>query len=151
MEFKNLYVRGGWNKIAAAVLSCTHEVCVQGTVMLAKLPPSDVEEVAAPATIERALLVYQQLKERDSSVLSQARKLATQHIYGMVDRGECNEQRLTVAGLVRLKAVERDRCAPEDFYSTTNHQTSVRLAGQWVKVERQRMDAGPRSSTNHCR
>jgi arginine dihydrolase len=36
---------------------------------------------------------------------------------------------------------DRDGCAPEDFYSTTNHQTSVRLAGQWVRVERQRMDA----------
>jgi lysine-ketoglutarate reductase/saccharopine dehydrogenase-like protein (TIGR00300 family) len=38
-------------------------------------------------------------------------------------------------------AADRDHCAPEDFYSTTNHQTSVRLGGQWVKVERQRMDA----------
>ena len=25
-----------------------------------------------------------------------------------------------------LRAVERDRCAPEDFYSTTNHRTLVR-------------------------
>src|SRR6185295_12869066 len=29
----------------------------------------------------------------------------------------------------------------EDFYSTTNHQTSVRLDGGWVAVDRQRMDA----------
>ena len=36
---------------------------------------------------------------------------------------------------------DRDGCAPEDFYSTTNHQTSVRLDGQWVPVEHQRMDA----------
>jgi lysine-ketoglutarate reductase/saccharopine dehydrogenase-like protein (TIGR00300 family) len=47
-------------------------------------------------------------------------------------------------------AADRDHCAPEDFYSTTNHQTSVRLGGQWVKVDRQRMDAaivveGPRA------
>jgi lysine-ketoglutarate reductase/saccharopine dehydrogenase-like protein (TIGR00300 family) len=40
-----------------------------------------------------------------------------------------------------LVPVDRDGCAPEDFYSTTNHQTFVRLAGDWVKVERQRMDA----------
>ena len=26
-----------------------------------------------------------------------------------------------------LREVERDRCAPEDFYSTTNHRTYVRL------------------------
>src|SRR6266851_7466848 len=42
---------------------------------------------------------------------------------------------------VHVVAADRDGCAPEDFYSTTNHQTSVRLAGQWVAVERQRMDA----------
>jgi hypothetical protein len=68
-----------------------------------------VEEVVAPAAIERALAVYQQLQQRDQSVLLQARKILTQRIYGMVDCGERDEQRLTVAGLVALKAVERDR------------------------------------------
>jgi hypothetical protein len=67
-----------------------------------------VEEIVAPAAIERALAIYQQLQPRDPSVLLQARKILTQHIYGMVDRGEHNEQRLTVGGLVHLKAVERD-------------------------------------------
>jgi len=40
-----------------------------------------------------------------------------------------------------LVPADRDGCAPEDFYSTTNHQTFVRIGGQWVPVERQRMDA----------
>ncbi|MEO8098367.1 MAG: TIGR00300 family protein [Acidobacteriota bacterium] len=43
-------------------------------------------------------------------------------------------------GDAKLEAVERDCCAPEDFYSTTNHKTMVRHAGQWVEVENQRMD-----------
>ena len=34
-----------------------------------------------------------------------------------------------------------DGCGPEDFYSTTNHRTSVRIDGAWVQVDRQRMDA----------
>jgi lysine-ketoglutarate reductase/saccharopine dehydrogenase-like protein (TIGR00300 family) len=34
-----------------------------------------------------------------------------------------------------------DGAAPEDFYSTTNHRTSVFLHGAWVPVEHQRMDA----------
>ena len=38
-------------------------------------------------------------------------------------------------------AADRDGCAPEDFYSTTNHQTFIRRGGQWMPVERQRMDA----------
>ncbi len=36
---------------------------------------------------------------------------------------------------------DRDGCAPDDFYSTTNHQTFVMHKGQWLPVERQRMDA----------
>src|ERR1700722_8654539 len=44
-------------------------------------------------------------------------------------------------GDAALATVERDRCAPEDFYSTTNHRTLVRHAGDWVEAENQRMDA----------
>ncbi|HEY4364136.1 MAG TPA: TIGR00300 family protein [Bryobacteraceae bacterium] len=40
-----------------------------------------------------------------------------------------------------LATVERDCCAPEDFYSTTNHRTLVRHKADWVEVENQRMDA----------
>ena len=40
-----------------------------------------------------------------------------------------------------LSTVERDCCAPEDFYSTTNHRTLVRHKSQWVEVGNQRMDA----------
>jgi lysine-ketoglutarate reductase/saccharopine dehydrogenase-like protein (TIGR00300 family) len=39
-----------------------------------------------------------------------------------------------------LKPAERDRCVADDFYSTTNHRTHVRLDGRWIEVERQRMD-----------
>ena len=40
-----------------------------------------------------------------------------------------------------LREVERERCAPEDFYSTTNHRTYVRHGQKWIEVENQRMDA----------
>ena len=45
------------------------------------------------------------------------------------------------AGDAELATVERDCCAPEDFYSTTNHRTLVRHGQQWLEVENQRMDA----------
>ena len=45
------------------------------------------------------------------------------------------------SGEAELFTVERDCCAPEDFYSTTNHKTYVRAGGQWVEVQNQRMDA----------
>jgi lysine-ketoglutarate reductase/saccharopine dehydrogenase-like protein (TIGR00300 family) len=39
-----------------------------------------------------------------------------------------------------VKPAEKDKCVPDDFYSTTNHRTHVRLGGAWVEVEKQRMD-----------
>jgi lysine-ketoglutarate reductase/saccharopine dehydrogenase-like protein (TIGR00300 family) len=44
-------------------------------------------------------------------------------------------------GDAELRIVEKDCCAPEDFYSTTNNRTEIRVDGSWVAVERQRMDA----------
>ena len=40
-----------------------------------------------------------------------------------------------------IKPAEKDRCVPDDFYSTTNHRTHVRIGGRWREVEDQRMDA----------
>jgi lysine-ketoglutarate reductase/saccharopine dehydrogenase-like protein (TIGR00300 family) len=40
-----------------------------------------------------------------------------------------------------VKPAEKARCVPDDFYSTTNHRTHVRVAGRWQEVEKQRMDA----------
>lgn len=44
-------------------------------------------------------------------------------------------------GDAALRTVEKDCCAPEDFYSSTNHRTTVRVDGKWIEVEEQRMDA----------
>jgi lysine-ketoglutarate reductase/saccharopine dehydrogenase-like protein (TIGR00300 family) len=41
----------------------------------------------------------------------------------------------------RLRPADKDGCAPEDFYSTTNHRTLARHGGRWLEVQRQRMDA----------
>ena len=45
------------------------------------------------------------------------------------------------SGEAELFTVEQDCCAPEDFYSTSNHKTYVRHAGRWLEVQNQRMDA----------
>ena len=38
------------------------------------------------------------------------------------------------SGDAELKTAERDRCAPEEFYSTTNQRTLVRHQGQWIEA-----------------
>ncbi len=45
------------------------------------------------------------------------------------------------SGDAQLRNIDRDQCAPEDFYSTTNHRTMVRFGGKWLEVKNQRMDA----------
>jgi lysine-ketoglutarate reductase/saccharopine dehydrogenase-like protein (TIGR00300 family) len=45
------------------------------------------------------------------------------------------------SGDAELKTAECDRCAPDDFHSTTNQRTLVRHRGQWLEVANQRMDA----------
>ncbi len=42
---------------------------------------------------------------------------------------------------VLLRPADMDGAVPEDFYSTTNHRTSVFLSGAWVIADDQRMDA----------
>jgi lysine-ketoglutarate reductase/saccharopine dehydrogenase-like protein (TIGR00300 family) len=41
-----------------------------------------------------------------------------------------------------LRAADRDGVFPDDFYSTTNLETVVRLGGKWVPVENPEMDCG---------
>jgi arginine dihydrolase len=42
---------------------------------------------------------------------------------------------------VVTRPAPQDGCAPDEFYSTTNHRTYVRTRGRWLDVGRQRMDA----------
>lgn len=44
-------------------------------------------------------------------------------------------------GRATLRRAPKDSCAPDDFYSTTNHATEISLDGRWIKVGEQRMDA----------
>lgn len=44
-------------------------------------------------------------------------------------------------GDAELKTVEKDCCAAEDFYSTTNHRTLIKHQGHWIEAQFQRMDA----------
>lgn len=42
---------------------------------------------------------------------------------------------------VMIKEALKDRHVPDDFYSTTNHQTFIFFNNRWVDVQNQRMDA----------
>jgi hypothetical protein len=69
------------------------------------------QDVLAPAAIARALDIYQQMQECDRAVLVQAKKILTEQVYARINAGECDEQRLVVGALARLKALDRERAA----------------------------------------
>jgi lysine-ketoglutarate reductase/saccharopine dehydrogenase-like protein (TIGR00300 family) len=48
----------------------------------------------------------------------------------------------TDPGEAMVREVEQDGVFPDDFYSTTNLETVVRLGGHWVPVENPEMDCG---------
>jgi lysine-ketoglutarate reductase/saccharopine dehydrogenase-like protein (TIGR00300 family) len=48
----------------------------------------------------------------------------------------------TVQQDCELAAADRDGCFPEDFYSTTNLPTEVRVQGRWLAVDELEMDCG---------
>ncbi len=75
---------------------------------------------------------YLRLKVEAPEEVSMQRLLQALHEFGcaIVDGGDAV-----------LRPVERDCCAPEDFYSTTNHRTFIRHDGKWIEAENQRMDA----------
>lgn len=46
-----------------------------------------------------------------------------------------------VTSEAKLEIVDKDGVAPEEFFGSTIYQTDVRINGQWVRCEEQRMDA----------
>ena len=56
---------------------------------------------------------------------------------------------------IELVPSQKDKTLPDDFYSTTNHPTSVRYDGKWIEVEDIEMDCmiviDPKSKRALCR
>src|SRR5262247_2481430 len=77
---------------------------------------------------------FSQLQMR---VIAPTREILDKTLEELVELG-CYQAQIIDA---TLKPAPEDRVAPDDFYSTTNHRTFVRVGGAWVEVGRQRMDA----------
>ncbi len=70
-------------------------------------------------------------------VQASSREVLQKTLEELVELG-CYQARITDA---QLKPAPMDTVVPEDFYSTTNHRTFVRLDGNWIEAGKQRMDA----------
>ena len=60
----------------------------------------------------------------------------------LLTRLQVHGANLVDPGEALLRVVEKDGVFPEDFYSTTNLDTEVRVDGHWIEVTRPEMDCG---------
>ena len=70
-----------------------------------------IEDILAPAVVERAMSIYESFAERQHTDVVQARKRLTRHVFGLICGGETSDHRLTISGLAYLKRLERERRA----------------------------------------
>ena len=66
-----------------------------------------VETIIAPSAIERAMEIFENVKDRDRVDLVQARKVLTDCIFALVAAGQTDEKKLVVRGLARLRLQQR--------------------------------------------
>jgi hypothetical protein len=65
-----------------------------------------LEDVLAPAVIERAMSLFESFRERNHCDVVQARKALTPHVFGLIGSGQMDQQRLVVSALTYLKLLE---------------------------------------------
>jgi hypothetical protein len=65
-----------------------------------------IEDVLAPAVIERAMSLFESFRERDHCEVVQARKALAPHVFGLIGSGQMDQQRLVVSALTYLKLLE---------------------------------------------
>jgi hypothetical protein len=65
-----------------------------------------IEDVLAPAVIERAMSIFESFKDRDRVDVVQARKAVTEHVFGLIGSGQTDDKELVVSALTYLKSLE---------------------------------------------
>ncbi len=67
---------------------------------------------------------------------------ADDHLSRLVNRLQSHGANPMDPSEVEIRAADADGVFPDDFYSTTNLETFVRLGGEWIRVENPEMDCG---------
>ncbi len=101
---------------------------------------NDVLEYGGEYTIDKFDVGRTPLDE--SSACLTIKAADADEVSRIVMRLQTHGANLSDPGEAVLREVERDGVFPDDFYSTTNLETVVRLGPQWVPVENPEMDCG---------
>ncbi len=75
---------------------------------------------------------------RTTITVSASTSMLLEHIISQLHQHGCVVKEDSPAS---TKPAPKNSCAPDNFYSTTNHRTEIRLNSRWIAVKDQRMDA----------
>ena len=124
-------------------MAVTESVELRGHIidsgMLSRLL-DDVLDLDSDYVIERFDVGKRPEDESYARVVVTAPDEAT--LFSLVMRLQSHGANLVDPGEALLRTVDKDGVFPEDFYSTTNLDTQVRIGGHWVDVETPEMDCG---------
>src|SRR5262245_11545833 len=67
---------------------------------------------------------------------------ADDHLSRLVNRLQSHGVNPVDPAEAEIRVADADGVFPDDFYSTTNLETFVRLGGEWIRVENPEMDCG---------
>ncbi len=119
------------------------EVEIQGHIIDSLLLPKVLDEILTQggSYVIKDIRVGQ--KQTDASyarieVRAESAKVLQQMLDSIHDHGAVP----TTTDNCHTIAADMDGAYPEEFYSTTNYRTQVRLGGEWIDVEDQEMDCG---------
>jgi hypothetical protein len=85
-----------------------NKFCAKALICMA----DPLEDILAPAVIERAMSIFESFRDRDRADVVQARKAVTQHVFGLIGSGQTDDKQLVISALTYLKSLEaRDEAA----------------------------------------
>ncbi len=129
--------------MSAGVTSASETVEIRGHLLdsgVLSRCVSDVRSLGGDYVIER----FDVGKDHEDESYARIRVQAADHerLASMLMRLNAHGVNLTDPGEAVVREVEADGVFPQDFYSTTNLPTQVRLDGHWVDVQQPEMDCG---------
>ncbi|MCS7160838.1 MAG: TIGR00300 family protein [Gemmatales bacterium] len=119
------------------------EVELQGHIIDSLLLPKVLDEILTRAGqyVLKEIRVGQR-QEDPSYARIEVRASSPERLREILDAIHAHGATPVVQRDCQYVPADMDGAFPENFYSTTNYRTQVRLGGQWIDVERIEMDCG---------
>jgi lysine-ketoglutarate reductase/saccharopine dehydrogenase-like protein (TIGR00300 family) len=131
------------------------DVQISGHIIDSLILPKILDLITASGgTFQIRQIQIGQARTDPSLALVRVQGTSEEHLQGILAQISDHGAVPTSQQDCQLVAADMDGAFPEGFYSSTNQRTEVRLAGQWLRVNRQEMDCGividPRQHSARC-